>query len=507
MNERAPTPSETQLTHCKICKGFHTTGACSQKTIERPTQEQQPLEERVWKQMCEFSDAVHAVQAYLSTAPDAPAEKIKERLDRCNFAPRQRYAFEKGIDKLLHRRDNVAKTIQTFRERYGDQYATHIFQTLFGTSGTFGKVTIHPDPFNLIFLCEHHLDVGQGIEFGKDMYGQLQKEGIDVNHAPSSEQMGLPLGVFMGHPNIAIEGIGSLSEAVIIVNLSGIQERDTHKLAGVIRHEQQHAINSLYERPTRTPEQTFHAAQAATKQLQTWMEDLKMITKDVVEVMEKPENQWKAVFEREEFFQTYLSAQARERLKQFFPQALERMEQLIKDFVDEIEKSAIETTVKEELLAFYLSGTKNEEIEDILPKYVITIQSQVAAILNSFEQLLLTSFPDDLLTEFGMQKLAGRRLIGSFATQFGESTILDEQDVINQRLWKIILQRTRAFAEKAKRQVEQGLSYFKRVEERERQYGVSLQKTLIPMLISQPMERWRWIIAQAEKRFVPASPS
>lgn len=101
-----------------------------------PKEEKPPLQERIFKQLLDFSQAVQSVEEELKNNPEASLDSFAKILDQYDFSSRQQEAFLEGIEELLRRRGNVARALQRFEKEYGEQCAPELFKALFKSSGT-----------------------------------------------------------------------------------------------------------------------------------------------------------------------------------------------------------------------------------------------------------------------------------------------------------------------------------------------------------------------------------
>jgi hypothetical protein len=472
-----------------------------------------PLEEQVFEQLLDFSDATRAVEAFMDENPEATREEVTTVLESFEFPERQHEYFLKGIETLFTRREQVATAIDTYKERFGEEeYEAAIFKELFGTSGTFGKVELIPDKNNLMFMCEHHFDFAQSVEKGSDAYAEFEESGMSLEELPSSDEAGIPLGVFLADPDLELDGVGSMKETVILINKSGALEREEKgeegsSLDGIIKHEQQHAENSLYSRPGRQFEKPQEAISESVDSLEEMIQRLEIETLEVQQELTKArEDKVLLPNEVQEIFTEHLKPEQRERLKELFEQSLDTVATNLEKIIAHLQKTSIETTVKEELLAYYLSGTANEDIDDIIPIYVTKLKAALGNIRLTFEKMLLKYYPDDLLEELGMENPKHRRLTISFSqlriAVKGTPSGPKDEDVIGQHLAGVE-QSLDEFEGRCSQSTADGLEIFRRVDEEAGKHSDELRQLLKPMLISQPMEKWEGLFEKALQKVVP----
>ncbi len=302
-----------------------------------------------------------------------------------------------------------------------------------------------------------------------------------------------------------------MKETVILINKSGVLEREEKGeegsgLDGIIKHEQQHAENSLYSRPGRQFEKPQEAILESVDSLEEMIQRLKIETLEVQQEINKAkEDKVLLPNEVQEIFAEHLKPEQRERLKELFEQSLDTIATSLEKIIAHLQKTSIETTVKEELLAYYLSGTANEDIDDIIPIYVTKLKAALGDIRLTFEKMLLKYYPDDLLEELGMENPEYRRQTIAFRklriALKGTPSGPKDEDVIGQRLAGVE-QSLDEFEGKCSQSTTEGLEVFRRIDEEAGEYSDELREMLEPILISQPMEKWEGLFNKALEKIV-----
>ena len=441
--------------------------------------------------------------------PEASRQEVIAVLENHEFTKRQHEYFLKGIETLFNKRETIARAIDVYKERFGEEeYEEAMFKEIFSSSGTFGDITLIPDKDSLIFMCDHHLDVAQGIHKEGDVYADFEESEMSLEELPSSSDMGLPLGAFFADPDLDLEEVGSVSEMVILINKSGFEEGDTESdIDKIVEHEKQHAENSLYLRPRRQMEGPQKVISESVDGLEIMIQTLEIETLEVQQEITKAKESKGVLLpdEIQEIFAQHLKAEQREKLKQAFEKSLEEIAAKLEEIVAYFQKTSIEATVKEELLAYYFSGTSNEDINDIIPIYVTKLKAAVGNIRLTFEKMLLKYYPNDLLEELGVENPEHRRLTLSFRQlrieTKGTPRGKKDEDAIGRSLAKAE-EALDHFEENCSQSTEDGLEFFRKIDQEAGEHSDELRKMLKPMIISQPMEKWEGLFKKALEKIV-----
>ncbi|MBU1033136.1 MAG: hypothetical protein ABII13_04270 [Patescibacteria group bacterium] len=432
------------------------------------------LKSKTFEQLLQFGDAVRRVKELIDEGGKAQLSDAEKVTDEFDFGPRQKESFLKGVRLLLERRQTTQAVKQSYQERFGEQYASELFKELFSASDTFGKVDLYPDDTNLIFVCDDALDVAQAIQPGVDIFQEMGAlAGPEAEEIREEIGRQVPMGAFFIRSKQLGEGM--TVESAIIINGKEAKAREVD-LESVVRHESQHAENSLYCRPL---VDTFLSSGAAIKDIAA---SLGEGDRSIKEVQSKDEDAQIA----------------------FVNKLIEKLHKQLDAFYKKLEKSGVEATVKEELLAFYLSGTQNSEIEDIFTLYINGAKESFITACTGLD-ILLSRMPPNILKTLAINPgaLKSRVMFADLAKVAGRLANTNaESDDPAEALRIEFAKKLSGLSGKWNEAMKNGLDILKSVDEYDTSHQTKLRETLLPLLISQPLERWEWIVSSAIKESV-----
>lgn len=437
---------------------------------ETPRKER--LKSKTFEQLLQFGDAVRKVKELIAEDGEVQLADAEKIADEFNFGPRQKENFLKGVRLLLERRQTTQTIKQSYQERFGKQYASELFKELFSASGTFGKVDLYPDDANLIFVCDDVLDAAQAVQPGVDIFQEMGAlAGPEAEEIRQEIGRQVPLGAFFNRSKQLGESM--TVESVIVINNQAAKAREAD-LTSVVRHELQHAEDSLYCRPL---VDTFLGSGA----------DLK----DIAASLSEWDKSFKEIQSKDEATQIAL-----------VNKLMEQLREQLNVFYKKLEKSGVEATVKEELLAFYLSGTQNSEIEDTFTLYINGAKESFITACTGLDILLSRLSPKTLKTlAISPDALKSRVMFADLAKVSGRLANANEESHDPAEALRIELaKKLEGLSGKWNEAMKNGLDTLKRVDAYDADHKTKLRETLLPLLISQPMERWDWIIDSAMKQ-------
>gem|GEM_PF-3563993 len=441
-------------------------------------------------QLVQFSNFVVEIESLLSS--DAQKEHVIDTIKQKRLSPRQESYFLEAVEELYRRRQFVKRTIEVAKEEFPETYAQEIFKTIFSKSGTFRDVTLLEDPHSdaIILLCDSPADVLQTLDLNTDHVQEAAKESIPLD-AIEGELSQIPKGVFFRNPRL-----GEANGAVIVLNNSRLKSEEADESpTRVLKHEQQHARNSLYHRPRLTK---FLEASSIPTDVADTIERAQHSLQDITEKIKKAHDE-----EKSKYNITYLTGDIRQEIydrlvtedelktivdvvRKTLQECVDNASRVIKNF----KKSASESIVKEELLAFYLSDTDFDEINDLLPRYVMFLKEKILKIKTAFEGFVFSVLEERQLTEIlRISNPKHRKDFSGFLDVFGVDTSKDQDDEISSSFRQVNKQ-IDEFDNTVSSLIKEGLSIFKNLENLEEEQ----RKQLVPILISQPLENWKGLL-------------
>ena len=462
--------------------------------------ERKPFKEHVFEQLLSFSDATLELKSRWQDKGDLSMEDVDEVLASRDFSERQEQSFRDGAQTLIDRREAIKSTREAYEQEHGETATKKLFQDIFGGTDTFGEITLEQDPNNLIFICENGMDVAQALApEGEDMGAIMQEMQEAGQELPSSAEIGLPQGAYLGDTRKIGSNEVSLRGGIILINKDEIIQRGSVEVEAVIKHEQQHSENSLYLRPdmireSELSEHIYPLAEEMTKWVSSLEDMCRVVLQDTSDQL-KGEYVSTTKFQKE--YAGALSDDHKEAMRTFFDSSIEYLADTLESLTQTFTRGSIETVIKEELLAFWVSGTENDEIDEILPHYIFALKKQMADIVYTFEQMLLKYYPDALLEEMNLKDTKKKRVFDMYMGELSEGR--DEDDTLFKHLNEKVFQPFDQLSEKASEGVVAGLEQLKALDELDARVDWDAKERLTPILISQPIDRWERIIKQAEK--------
>ncbi len=436
------------------------------------------LDEKLFEQYLSFSRAVAEVKK-ITAQPDSSKEQAIGVLEKFNFSKKQTELFISGINKLYQRREITQKIKQQYVEQFENEAPTKIFQAIFHCSGNFGSVEIYPDENNLILICDDPIDVGQTLNTNMDLFMAAQQDPeIPIPQVREEAITNTPAGIFINKP-IEINGLGTL-EGIIIINRAVIQSRGTD-ISHVIKHEQQHAENSLYYRPA--IKETLDQSKDITHLVSMFQEIIDDLKTKAPEETSKLEN----------------TAENQNYIIDIFNKINSQLQILI----EKTKKNTLDAVIKEELLAFYMADEPGDEIAEMLPQYMSKAEEVYYKALELLDKLVFNYLSSDLAKalNINVNNVRDRLFWGSIKRIAGiklaqESEIHDPLANIYQQfenIQSVLRQNWEAGHEK-------GLQILNQIKQYQKT-NPDFHDTLIPLLISQPIDKWETIYQNMLKKF------
>lgn len=444
------------------------------------------LQERMWQQLLTFSEQYYAVTDYLDQHPNATLNEVWDQRQLAFPSARIATEFRTRLKDFFERRTAIRSEIATAKELYDKDWETQLFLKWTNKgSGRWkdhppqGRITVYEDPAALIFVCEN----------GKDF--ATAYAGIDGPSYPQFYQ-----DTFGSHDDdmFARNDDGTyISSSVVMVNAEAADHRayegqraafqeqflSTKEAAifAVLTHERQHVINHLFLRPYEQASERYQQART----------EVSNRTFAVLEVSEELETDLK---------QEAISAKTLAKVKQAVEVAADDLERQLFAMLPDFSKHAQENTIKEELLAFYLSDTKPSEVKKSLPGYIQGCESRNLDVLFHFRSELNQKLPPAVLERIGIVARAGEYDESMTEAQRQARAQQVNADWLSQR-FAPVYERLRLMGQELMQQVANGLTQLERLLPSDDALPSKELRTLMPILITHPLDRWPWIVDQA----------
>ncbi len=310
-------------------------------------------------------------------------------------------------------------------------------------------------------------------------------------------------GAYLNNNELSVRDIGRIGAAVIVLNQEAIEnsyqrERQRGTALGyadfhhdIVVHEQQHADNHLYLRPFATGELRHQAAGL----LEQFHKELEKVSQQIRDIVMKEANRQQ--INLEDFkVESYQSNQLIDRLpsadraiiKQSLAEIVGLFETTETTVIELLDRENIEMIVKEELLAFATSTTEHTQLSRHLSPYLEQIVEMLSDARTMFTELYLY-LPKRLWEEVGFEF----RPPHPFAILIGGAELAQKSDAFARRFAHLDGQ-VQAVIDFYIEQTQLGAALLEKAETE------GMREQFLPLLISQPLERWPRLLDEALRR-------
>lgn len=430
-----------------------------------------------FEQLIHFGEAVQQVKT-LVEAGETYID-IEAKVGTFNFTERQRELFLEGVSRLLNRRQIVKEATDKYKDEHQAEAGKRLFMDVVKSERVFGNIEIHQEENALVFVCEDVIDIAQALHPNEDFSGI--PDNIDPAELDGFRQSltGLPMGAFLLR-DFDIPEVGQI-DSCIFIDGSKADDRG-EDLAKVVDHEMQHSESSLYYRPAfANLEKTKKYILAIAESVTAWEGQVKaQLAVESSDAKEKPEQ-----------------LENSEASKKLIEQIILDVEDSAESVLRLTEKSVIETLVKEELLAFFFSGQKSEDIKDIFFDYIMATKGTFLKVTSLLDEAVYKYSSPALLEGMGIDQHRLRMSVMFKDLREMAGTISEKGSEDNPivKLRNNLGKRIERVVENCERELERGLRVLDTIRER---HGADedLMGKIKPILISQPISRWEEIVAE-----------
>ncbi len=184
---------------------------------------------KIFAQLLDFAEKTAKIEEIIDKNPGIAEDELMEKIGNFNLKEKQKEYFKIGARGFLGRMSKVKEITSGIPENEKEKQGEFLYKKIFKKPPN-QSVKFISDNANIILICENDEDFRYAL-----YHKEIVKNGLNKIPEESAEAAYLP--EIKDYPAI-----------VIAVNKELI-DKNNHDISSAVRHEKQHAYNSLFYRP------------------------------------------------------------------------------------------------------------------------------------------------------------------------------------------------------------------------------------------------------------------